>query len=80
MSKPIFIVRLPTSKYTPEIAEELSHRLNRKTIAEDYHILVIVDEFTGGETKFECYNAPHTEMEFEELKRRVLMLMDTDAE
>ena len=75
MSKPIFIVRLPIPKYTSEIAEEIAHRLNRKTIAEDYHILVLVDEFTGGETKFECYNAPHTEMEFEELKRRVLELL-----
>lgn len=75
MSKPIFIVRLPIPRYTPQIAEEISHRFSKNAIAEDYHILVFADEFTGGETKFECYNAPHTEMEFEELKRRVLELL-----
>lgn len=75
MSKPIFIVRLPIPLYTPASVEQIAERINKQSIAEDYHILVIADEFTGGETKFECYNAPHTEMEFEELQRRVLELL-----
>ena len=75
MSKPIFIVRLPIPRYTPASAEQIAERICKQSIAEDYHILVMADEFTGGETKFECYNAPHTEMEFEELQRRVLELL-----
>jgi hypothetical protein len=76
MSKPIFIVRLPRDEYIPSSkVERVRDELQRTRIVEDYHILVVVDEFTGGETKFECYNAPHTEMEFEELQRRVLELL-----
>lgn len=75
MSKPIFIVRLPKSYLTSAEIDRARYELQRSSIAEDYHILVIADAFTGGETKFECYNAPHTEMEFEELQRRVLELL-----
>jgi hypothetical protein len=63
------------SKYKPEHIDKVAYQLKGSSIAEDYHILTMVDEFTGGQTKFECYNAPHTEMEFEELQRRVLELM-----
>jgi len=75
MSKPIFIVRLPIPRYTPASAEQIAERIKKHSIVDDYHVLVMADEFTGGETKFECYNAPHTEMEFEELQRRVLELI-----
>lgn len=75
MSKPIFIVRLPRSEYNQDKVERISYQLKSSSIAEDYHILVMADAFTGGQTKFECFNAPHTEMEFEELKRRVLELL-----
>ncbi len=75
MSKPIFIVRLPKSHSTPAEIDRARYELHRSSIADDYHTLVIADEFTGGQTKFECYNAPHTEMEFEELQRRVLELL-----
>lgn len=75
MSKPIFIVRLPKSYLTPAEIDRARYELHRSSIADDYHTLVIADEFTGGQTKFECYNAPHTEMEFEELQRRVLELL-----
>jgi hypothetical protein len=80
MSKPIFIVRLPAKKYEPDMIDGIQKRFNTSNISNDYHILVMADEFTGGETKFECYNAPHTEMKFEELQRRVLMLIDTDVD
>jgi hypothetical protein len=40
----------------------------------DYHVLALKDSLVQNVT-FECFNAPHTEMEFEELKRRVLELM-----
>ena len=48
--------------------ERISKQLN------DYHVLALKDSFVQNVT-FECFNAPHTEMEFEELKHRVLELM-----
>lgn len=75
MSKPIFIVRLPKSYLTSDEIDRVRYELHRSSIADDYHTLVIADEFTGEQTKFECYNAPHTEMEFEELQHRVLELL-----
>jgi hypothetical protein len=77
MSKPIFIVRLTRDEHrsNPDKVERVRYELQRSSIAEDYHIIVMADPFTGGQTKFECYNAPHTEMEFEELQRRVLELL-----
>lgn len=73
MSKPIFIIRFP---YSVEMSDELFME-NYKTISNqlhDYHVLIMKDSFIQNVT-FECFNAPHTEMEFEELKRRVLELM-----
>jgi len=75
MSKPIFIVRLPAKKYEPDMIDGIQERFSTSDISNDYHVLVMADAFTGGQTKFECFNAPHTEMEFEELKRRVLELL-----
>ena len=75
MSKPIFIVRLPEKTYEIDIIEGIQQRFNASDITNDYHVLVMADNYTGGETKFECYNAPHTDMEFEELRRRVLELI-----
>lgn len=75
MSKPIFIVRLPKSEFTPDQIEKIHYQLSCNNISQDYHILTMADDFTDGQTKFECYNAPHTEMEFEELQRRVLELL-----
>lgn len=48
--------------------EHISNQLN------DYHVLAIMDNFVESVT-FECFNAPHTEIEFEELKYRVLELL-----
>jgi hypothetical protein len=70
MSKPIFIVRFPYIKnldreqferYYKQIGEQLP----------DYHVLSLIDSLVE-RVEFECYNAPHTEIEFEELKKRVL--------
>jgi hypothetical protein len=74
MSKPIFIVRFPKHKDVLDLQNAAEH-LGRNGIYHDYHVLVIKDEFTGGEIKFECFNAPHTEMEFKELQNRVLTLL-----
>jgi hypothetical protein len=40
----------------------------------DYHVLALVDSGVKQIT-FECYNSPHTEKEFNELKEEVLKLL-----
>lgn len=72
MSKPIFIVRFPESTATQQLEAAREHL---KIEFDDYHCLVIRDDLTGGDIKFECYNAPHTEMEFKELQERILTLL-----
>lgn len=74
MSKPIFIVRFPNSAQQESLTAA-AKSLARNGVEDDYHVLVMKDEFTGGEIKFECFNAPHTEMEFKELQQRVLTLL-----
>jgi hypothetical protein len=75
MSKPIFIVRFPDVA-EQEHLREAAESLGKMGIYEEYHVLIIKDQFTGGEIKFECYNAPHTDMEFKELQKRVLELLN----
>ena len=48
--------------------EHISNQLN------DYHVLAMMDNFVESVT-FECFNAPYTEIEFEELKHHVLELL-----
>lgn len=79
MSKPIFIVRFPDTtedKHLNLAAESLA----RQGLNNDYHVLVVKDRHTGGEVKFECYNAPHTEIEFKELQNRVITLLSQNKE
>ena len=80
MSKPIFIIRFPSADIRDD---ERHHVLNQVRNAErkfkDYHVLPVFDPFTS-EIKFECFNAPHTEMEFKELKRRVLEIIESPNE
>ena len=74
MSKPIFIVRFPNTAILEDL-NQAAESLAKQGLYENYHCLVIRDQFTGGEIKFECYNAPHTEMEFKILQERVLTLL-----
>jgi hypothetical protein len=74
MSKPIFIIRYPENAKESDLMIA-TESLNRMGFYNDYHTLIIKDQFTGGEIKFECFNAPHTEIEFEELKERILTLL-----
>lgn len=77
MSKPIFIVRFPDIALNQHL-NEARESLSQIGFDDDYHCLVIKDQFTGGEIKFECYNAPHTEMEFKKLQERVLTLLQNN--
>jgi hypothetical protein len=74
MSKPIFIVRFPKGTDVEHL-QNAAEQMGRNGVYNDYHILVIKDEFTGGEIKFECFNSPHTEIEFKELQNRVISLL-----
>lgn len=78
MSKPIFIMRFPynivmSEEHFLKNYEAISKRLD------DYHVLAMKDSFVQ-EVTFECFNAPHTEMEFQELKKRVLDILNLTYE
>ena len=75
MNKPIFIVRFPNVA-KDEHLNFAAESLAKQGFYENYHCLIVKDQFTGGEIKFECYNAPHTEIEFKELQQRVLTLLN----
>jgi hypothetical protein len=75
MTKPIFIIRFPSNSSLDEVTASRSGIEESKDVMKDYHILVIKDKYEEGEIKFECYNSPHTEIEFEELKKQILKLI-----
>lgn len=77
MSKPIFIARFPETADQKHLNES-AQSLGKMGLYDDYHVLIIRDQFTGGEIKFECYNAPHTEMEFKKLQEKVLTLLQNN--
>ena len=74
MSKPIFILRFPN--YTDD-----SQLIAAKQILDrdlnDYHNLVIKDCYNKKDIIFECFNTPYTEIEFKELKNRLIELIQT---
>lgn len=74
MSKPIFIVRFPDTTKNQDL-NFAAKSLAEQGFYENYHCLIVKDQFTGGEIKFECFNSPHTEIEFKELQERILTLM-----
>lgn len=73
MSKPILVIRFPHNIIKIEEFDTVIKNLEKKI--DDYHILPVIDNYNGNQIKFECFNSPHTEIEFEELKRRVLELI-----
>jgi len=74
MSKPIFIIRLPAEQVEHDRIRIMEQVMEATKELRDYHVLPVIDSYTSI-IKFECFNAPHSEMEFEELKRRVLELI-----
>ena len=74
MSKPILIIRFPTQ--APEESIGLAkNEFFENPLSNDYHVLIIQDSERYGEMLFECYNSPHTEIEFKELQDMVNKLM-----
>ena len=74
MRKPIFIAPIPTGildrdKLLKQVTEV------QRYIEQDYYFLPILE--SGLErVRFECYNSPHTEIEFKELKEKVLSILN----
>ena len=51
-----------------------SLKLIEKKISEDYHLIYPIE--SGVEKiEFECYNSPHTDIEFEELKQNCIQVL-----
>ena len=72
MSKPIFVVRLPLYTSQDELRRVLDG-LEGHPISQDYHILSFIgSDGAQDDVLFECYNSPHTEIEFNELKELIL--------
>lgn len=70
MSKPIFIIRFP---YISDLDKERFERQYEQIGKQlsDYHVLSLIDG-KSERVEFECYNSPHTDIEFEEIKKMVL--------
>jgi len=70
MAKPIFIVRLPSTAPV-EMANNVREKTGRN-LGDEYHVLVLIDmKRKGYEIKFECYNADHSDIEWQILEERV---------
>lgn len=67
MSKPIFILELSNPPKTPMKLDEIAHHLQNKMM--DYHTLIIPNH--KDENRYFCFNAPHTDTEFDNLKEYV---------
>ena len=72
MAKPILVIRFPYDEIFIKEMDNINKKLERKI--DDYHVLPVIDNYAK-QIKFECFNSPHTEIEFEELKSRVLELI-----
>jgi len=77
MSKPIFVVRLPLYTSDNELRSVLDG-FEGHPVSQDYHVLTFrSSENTQDDVLFECYNSPHTEIEFDELKEMILSNIKT---
>jgi hypothetical protein len=75
MSKPIFIARIPINIDIKNIMDGLK---NLDNLLNDYHFIPLRDSSVE-KVEFECYNSPHTEIEFEELKKMVMEKLNTEV-
>jgi hypothetical protein len=72
MSKPIFVVRLPLYTSQNELRRVLDG-FEGHPLSQDYHILSFIGlNGAQDDVLFECYNSPHTDIEFNELKEMIL--------
>jgi len=75
-SSPILIVRLPFEKTEDDVAN-IFLDMENSPINDEYHIMVLKNYQPGSkEIQFEAVNANHTELQFEQLKNRLLKEME----
>jgi hypothetical protein len=70
MPKPIFVITTDNINRSPQRLHLLS--VNIAAQLKDYHVLIVPGSSSAETFHFECFNAPHTEIQFEELKEKVL--------
>ncbi len=73
-AKPIFLVRFPKSFPINEIDDAYQRLVKSLT---GYHVLVYRDK-TVNRVEFECFNCEFNDIEFEELKERVLKTINNE--
>ena len=77
MSKPIFIIRLPLYTSQNELRRVIDG-FEGHPVSQDYHVLTFrSSDKTQDDVLFECYNSPHTKIEFDELKEMILSNIKT---
>ena len=72
--KPIFVVRFPKA-FPINGIDDAYNRLAKSLTG--YHVLVYKDKSIK-EVKFECFNCEFNEIEFEELKERVMKTINDE--
>ena len=76
-SSPILIVRMPHFKTEEEVSQVFMD-FEDSPIMDEYHVLVIKNYSKEiNEIQFEAVNANNTDLEFEELKYRLLKEMES---
>jgi hypothetical protein len=75
---PILIVRMPHDKTEDEVSNVFLD-FQESPIMDEYNLLVLKN-YTPGETEiqFECINSTHTDIQFEELKYKLLKEMESN--
>lgn len=77
-ASPILIIRMPHDKTEDEVSNVFLD-FQESPIMDEYNLLVLKNYSPGEkEIQFECINSPHTEIEFEELKYRLLKEMENN--
>ena len=75
-AKPIFIIRFPRNIPPREFMEMSTKISQTKEFNDDYHILTIVD-YESRNYQFEVHNAPHSETDFNELREKLLNVIQS---
>ena len=75
-AKPIFIIRFPKNIPPREFMEMSTKISQTKEFNDDYHILTIID-YEARNYGFEVHNAPHSETDFNELREKLLNVIQS---
>lgn len=70
ITKPILVVRFPLGSIDSRKIEQIAFEDLQKKM-DDYHVVGLRDNSVD-RIEFECYNSPHTDIQFEDLRKRLL--------